>query len=176
MPRFVCRSCSGRGAGRSAAGRDRGLLVDAAPVLLDLAGIPVPPEMEGRRLPEIEAGRSDPVISVTLDYVRTEPDAAPAYQTAVRVRAASHDVVHLARDDDWFIVDATPGSPWRAVPAAEVPEELREAVSAYERRLREREGSAPATVWGPEEEGGEGPDGAPGDRVQEALRALGYVQ
>ena len=35
-------------------------LVDAAPVLLDLAGIPVPPEMEGRRLPEIEAGRRIP--------------------------------------------------------------------------------------------------------------------
>ena len=151
-------------------------LVDAAPLLLDLAGIPVPREMEGRTLPEIEAGRPDTVTSATLDYVRTEPHAAPAYQTAVRVRTASHDLVHLARDDDWFVVDATPGAPWRAVPAAEVTEEVREAVSAYERRLREREGSATATVWGPEGAGGEGPDGAPGDRVQEALRALGYVQ
>lgn len=153
-------------------------LTDLAPMLLDLAGIPVPGEMEGRTLAEIEAGAPAVVFTATLSYVRPEPDADPRLQTGVRARTADFDVLHLVRDDAWF-VPAGPGaaSPWRPLRAEEVPAGLREAVAAFERDLPQAAGDAHTAGADAAAEAGRGLDldEASGRRL-EALRALGYVE
>jgi arylsulfatase A-like enzyme len=155
-------------------------LVDLAPVLLDLAGIPVPPEMEGRTLEQLEAAPPTPVCSTTLTYVRPERGASSAYQTAVRVRTPALDLLHLVRDDAWFAARRSDhdGSAWRELPATEVPAELRDAVAAFERRLPQPESGARSAE--PDAAGQPGLgldlDSTGGDRELDALRALGYVQ
>lgn len=153
-------------------------LADAAPLLLDLAGIPVPDEMEGRTLAEIESGVPAVVFSATLSYVRPEPGADPRLQTGVRARTSERDVLHLARDDAWF-APAAAGSaaPWRPLRADEVPGDLREAVAAFERGLPQPAEDARAAGSDAAAEAGRGLDldAAPGRRL-EALRALGYIE
>ena len=154
-------------------------LIDLAPLLLDLAGIPVPQEMQGRTLAELESGPPAPVFSTTLTYVRPEPDAPPGYQTAVRVRTPEHDLLHLVRDDLWLAPApaAAAGAPWRPLPAADVPPVLRDAAAAFERELPEA--GTDARSAGPDATRAAGPgldlEPTADGRERDALRALGYL-
>ncbi len=155
-------------------------LVDLAPLLLDLAGIPVPEEMQGRTLAELESTPPVPVFSTTLTYVRSEPDAPTGYQTAVRIRTQDHDLLHLVRDDLWLApapADHPHGSPWRPRPAADVPTALQQAVAAFERELPAAGTDARSAGPDAAHAAGRGLDleSTGGGRVQEALRALGYL-
>ena len=153
-------------------------LADLAPLLLDLAGIPVPDDMKGRTLAEIESGIPAVVFSATLSYVRSEPEADPRLQTAVRARTADLDVLHLVRDDAWFTpAPRGAATPWRPLRAEEVPAALREAVDTFERNLPHPATDARTAGSDAAAETGRGLDldAATGRRL-EALRALGYIE
>jgi|GEM_PF-2315260 len=153
-------------------------LADLAPLLLDLAGIPVPDEMAGRTLAEIESGAPAVVCSATLSYVRPEPDADPRLQTGVRARTADLDVLHLVRDDAWFAPAAgDAGTSWHPLRAEEIPVGLREAVAAFERELPQPADDARSAGSDAAAETGRGLDlDAAAGRRLEALRALGYIE
>jgi arylsulfatase A-like enzyme len=143
-------------------------LVDVAPVLLELAGLPVPPGLDGEPLSVLEAGGREvrTLFASTLQYARAEPGETTERQPAFLARNASWEAVHLARDDDWRLRRCGAGGEpvARAVVADEVPVELRAALAAYEEAMQQAERAADVR------------DTAIDEHELEALRALGYVR
>jgi arylsulfatase A-like enzyme len=143
-------------------------LVDVTPVLLELAGLPVPPGLDGEPLSALEAGggAARTLFAGTLQYARPERGEATDRQPAFLARNASWEAVHLLQDDDWRLRRCgAAGEPAaRSVGADEVPEELRAALAVYAEALQQTERSTDVQ------------ESALDEHELEALRALGYLR
>ncbi len=82
-----------------------GLNIDFAPTFLDVAGLPVPPEMQGRSLVPLLAGRipSDWRTSMYYRYYHDPGDHNTRAHYGVRTR--THKLIHFWKKDQWELFD-----------------------------------------------------------------------
>jgi arylsulfatase A-like enzyme len=139
-------------------------LADVAPTVLDLAGLPPPPGMDGRPLLGSGPPPAAPVFAWTRDYWTDGPRKVGRYQDAILGRTPSLDVVHLLRDDRWFTRSREPGQSLMPVPADSVPAELRKALLDLGPILP-RDGATEGA-----------PPSPPTAGELDVLRALGYLR
>jgi arylsulfatase A-like enzyme len=139
-------------------------LADVAPTVLDLAGLPPPPGMDGRPLLGSGPPPAAPVFAWTRDYWTDGPARESHYQTAILGRTPSLDVVHLLRDDLWLTRSREPGQSLVPVPADSVPAELREAL-LENGPILPRDGATEGA-----------PPSPPTAGELDVLRALGYLR
>jgi arylsulfatase A-like enzyme len=141
-------------------------LLDVAPTLLDLAGLPVPPEFQGRSLRALLDGSDDGAWLASRALLLEAPDAR---RGAAALRRGAEKLVLPARDAPAELYDLASDPGERRDLAAEQPERaaaLRAELETWVKRLHV-EGAQAGTQAVPNRE----PHPSRG-----ALEALGYVE
>jgi arylsulfatase A-like enzyme len=142
-------------------------LVDVMPILLESAGLPLPPGLDGLPLSAIDdpAAPDRPLFAGALACTSTDRGASRGYQVGVAVRTAWWEGIHLRRDDLWkvrrrgepFPVERLASSP------GPLPADLQAALLEYEARLPDPE------AYRRQEQG-------PSEAERNMLEALGYLR
>jgi len=141
-------------------------LLDVAPTLLELAGVPVPPDREGSSLARLLRGEDDPAFAgrpLLLDV----PDLLPPVQALV---AGRWKVVRYGRSRPWELYDLQddPGEARNVAAGSELGARLARELLARHRALEE---DARRKGWlGVPQEASAVPAA-----TLDQLRALGYV-
>jgi arylsulfatase A-like enzyme len=82
-----------------------GLNVDFAPTFLDAAGLPVPPEMQGRSLLPVLRGRTPPDWRTSMYYRYYHDPGDHNTRAHAGVRTATHKLIHFWKKDQWELFD-----------------------------------------------------------------------
>ena len=81
------------------------LNVDFAPTFLDVAGLPVPADMQGRSLVPLLRGRT-PGGLADVDVLPLLPrPRRPQHRAHYGVRTATHKLIHFWKKDQWELFD-----------------------------------------------------------------------
>jgi arylsulfatase A-like enzyme len=143
-------------------------LLDVAPTVLDAAGLPTPPAMSGRRLPDLEgADRPDPVFAMADGLALAQERRQIA---AARIAWIDRSWVAAYEGDRKVTYDLADGR-LRAYDLHADPEE---SADEWPRRPGEFEPLAAAARRVADRLTG-GPDAAISEEVEDRLRSWGYV-
>lgn len=108
--------------------------VDFAPTLLELAGVPVPPEMQGKSLVPLLKGTTPPDWRRSVYYQFFEDEGAHKVPRHYGVRTDRYKLIHFYKLDEWELFDlkndpqelnSLYGKPGYEQVTAELKEEIR---------------------------------------------------
>jgi arylsulfatase A-like enzyme len=82
-----------------------GLNVDFAPTFLDVAGLPVPPDMQGRSLLPVLRGRTPPDWRTSMYYRYYHDPGDHDTRAHYGVRTRTHKLIYFWKKDQWELFD-----------------------------------------------------------------------